>query len=390
MFSVRYSLPQAAIFAVFFQQALVFGSWLPRIADVKSNLSLSEGTLGLVLLALPAGTFVALSIAAPIVKRLSAARSIAVALLFWSCLFILPGAASNAITLAAALALSGLVLGFLEIASNLEADAIERRLNIRIMSQCHGYWSLGAMSGALLGGPFFAQHGFSVVQQFLYLSPIAALAGIASASVLVKSSIDIVGLNNSTNRTADGEKQRIPITWPVFVLCSIPLGVMALEGSFMDWSAVFMREQLQTDASAAGYTFAVFAAVMATVRLAGDKLAARFGDANVVRVSGVLAAVGAALFATASNIPVALLGAASAGAGVAIVYPIAMSAVARLDDNHREANVAYMSIAAFSVMMIAPPIIGWVAEFSTLRIALMCLIPGAMLTALLSNHLRAR
>jgi len=158
----------------------------------------------------------------------------------------------------------------------------------------------------------------------------------------------------------------------------------------MDWSAVFMREQLHTDASAAGYTFAVFAAVMAAVRLAGDSMASRFGDANVVRVSGVLAAVGTAIFSTAHSIPMALLGAACAGAGVAIVYPLTMSAVARHDENQREANVAYLSIAAFSAMMVAPPFIGWVAESTTLRIALMCLIPGAMLTALLSNQLKSR
>ena len=72
---------------------------------------------------------------------------------------------------------------------------------------------------------------------------------------------------------------------------------------------------------------------------------------------------------------------------MAIVYPLTMTAVARADSLHREDNVAYLSIAVFTVLMITPPIIGGVAEVFDLRLALLCLLPGTIVTAVLAGRL---
>lgn len=384
---------------MFFIQAAVFGSWLPRIADVKTTLGLSEGVLGLVLLALPAGTFTALSIASPIIKHYPTARVLIVALAAWVMAFALAAVSGSAATLAIALACCGIVMGVLEIASNVEADTIERQIEKRIMSRCHGFWSLGAMFGALLGGPVFGQHGISVLNQFLLMAPFVIIASVFATRLLARVSLTANTVIPASTITPDVEdevalktssKQRLQLTQPVFFMCLIPLGIMAIEGAIMDWSAVFMREQLLTDARVAGYTFAVFSAVMAVMRLSGDRLAEQFGDVRVVRLSGVAAALGMVLFATAVNVPMALLGAALAGVGVAIVYPLAMSAVAKISDEHREDNVAYLSIAAFSVMMIAPPLVGGLAHWFSLRVGLLVLVPGAILTAVLAHRLKVR
>ena len=362
------------------------GSWLPRIADVKTNLGLSEGLLGLVLLALPAGTFIALAVAGLLIKRYTPARTLQFALAVWALAFLLPAASSSAMTLAISLACCGLVVGVLEVASNVEADTIELRIQKRIMSRCHGFWSLGAMSGALLGGGVFASHGISVISQFLIVSPIVVVASMFITSRLQ----DDVNVYCASNTGKANSAKRAFISREVLLLCLTPMGVMAVEGSFMDWSAVFMREQLKANGGTAGYTFAMFAGVMAVVRLSGDWLAERFGDAFIVCVSGVAAAIGVVVFATASNVLAAFIGAALAGMGVAIVYPLTMTAVARASETHREENVAYLSIAAFSVLMIAPPVIGGVAELSSLRLGLLCLVPGAVATAVLSKKITAR
>lgn len=340
----------------------------------------------MVLVGLPIGTFISLSFAAPLIKRFSPARTLMFVLSAWSLIFLLPAGANSALVLAIALGCCGLIVGVLEIASNVEADSIERQFNKRIMSRCHGFWSLGAMSGALLGGPVFGDRGVSVFDQFLVLSPIAVIASVLVTRLLASSRV----LSTVPKHDQACNARRAPISRHVFLLCLIPIGVMAVEGAFMDWSAVFMQEQMKTGSAVAGYTFAMFAGVMAAVRLSGDWLGERFGDALVVRASGTTAAVGVILFATASSVSVAFIGAAMAGAGAAIVYPLTMTAVAGVNETHREDNVAYLSIAAFSVFMIAPPVIGGVAEFSSLRYGLLILVPGAVVTALLASRLTTR
>jgi len=128
--------------------------------------------------------------------------------------------------------------------------------------------------------------------------------------------------------------------------------------------------------------------LMAVTRLAGDRLAERFGAAAIVLVSSLSAALGATLFVSAPGFTVALVGAALAGFGVATVYPLAVSAAARAPGKSPEANVAAVSFIAFSVFLLAPPVIGGLADFFGLRIALAILVPAALASAALCHTVR--
>ena len=91
----------------------------------------------------------------------------------------------------------------------------------------------------------------------------------------------------------------------ILPLCFMPLGLMMVEGAFIDWSAVFAREVLAASPLAVGVVYAAFSLVMAAVRLSGDALAERFGDVVVVRASAVAATAGIAGFALAPNVAAA-------------------------------------------------------------------------------------
>jgi MFS family permease len=66
------------------------------------------------------------------------------------------------------------------------------------------------------------------------------------------------------------------------------LGLLALcgqvgEGSAGDWSAVYLHVDLGTSAGAAAVALGAFSVTMAAGRVAGDRLAARFGPVRLVR-----------------------------------------------------------------------------------------------------------
>ena len=375
------------IFLVFFFESSVLGQWIPRIPDIKTALALSDATLGLALLALPLGTLLGFSVVGKVIEHYGLRNSCRLFLPLWALLFIGPALAQTFTQLCIALFLCGAAVGMIETAMNTEAARIERDSGERLMSRCHGFWSLGTMFGALMGGAL-AQWNVSVVMHFTIAMPVIAVCG-----YLVATALPVVNSHSESNDLGDEEEGRSQLfRWParsILLLCIMPLGIMMVEGAFIDWSAVFMREVMSAEPLLIGITYSAFSLIMAIVRLSGDSLATRYGDLTIVRVSGIASTVGITLFALSPSIPWAFIGAALSGAGVAIVFPLAVTAAANRPGRSSADNVAALNMIAFSAFMVAPPIIGFISELLGLRIALVLLGPVALLTYLLAKEVEA-
>ena len=317
MISRKYTV---AIFGVFFIESGVLGTWIPRIPDIKEKLALSDGQLGLCLLAMPLGTLLGLFLAARIIEQLGGLRrGCQVFLPLWAISFILPALASVPWVFAAFLLICGLTVGLVEVAMNTEADRLERHYKKKIMSRCHGFWSLGSMAGALTGGAI-AQLGVSVELHFILVMPLLALAGFYTASSLPKLHGASAGKEAAGDTKSSGQLIRLP-SKAIVLLCVLPIGIMLIEGAFIDWSAVFMRSILDASPLLISVTYSFFSIVMAAVRLSGDNIREKFSEQLIVQVSGLAASAGIIVFALAPNSLVAFAGAALSGMGVAIVYP---------------------------------------------------------------------
>lgn len=366
-----------AIRCVFMVEAIIIGAWLVRIPDMKFALNLSDGVLGLCLVGLPVGTLVGFAIAAPITGALGLRRACMFAGPVFAVSFMLPGFSTSAVMFFGLLVVCGLTVAQIEVAMNSKAGQMEAAFRRRIMTQCHGFWSIGTVIGALIGGGF-AEIGLPMSTQFIIAGPFFILAAWYAGFRLPEET-------NRPDRVRSGSFFILPGKGLV-LLCLMPVGIMALEGAMMDWSAVFVREVILGDPLAAATTYAVFSAMMAVTRLLGDGLATRFGPVAVVFVSCLAAAVGMGLFAFAPVFELTLLGAALTGLGVATVYPLAVSAAAAAPGKSREANVAAVSFIAFSAFLVGPPLIGGLAEMFDLRIALGLMVIAAIGSALLSSR----
>ncbi|ASJ75061.1 MFS transporter [Granulosicoccus antarcticus] len=393
-----------AIFSVFFFESSVLGQWIPRIPDIKNTLGLSDGSLGLALLMMPLGTLVSFSIAGKLIEMTGLRNACRTFLPLWALLFLGPALATDFTQLAIALVFSGFAVGMIETAMNTEAARIEKVAGKRLMSRCHGFWSLGTMFGALLGGGV-AQYGLSVSTHFLITMPVIAVCGYFAATALpvlsrrtnkaailneersVGEGLQVSGDDGGGEVVAEGQSElfRLP-SRAIVLLCMMPLGIMMVEGAFIDWSAVFMRDVLAAGPWVIAIAYSSFSLVMASVRLAGDRLATQFGDLRIVQVSGLASCVGIVLFALAPTVPWAFLAAALSGAGVAIVFPLAVSAAANRPGGRPADNVASLNMISFSAFLVAPPLIGFMSEVFGLRIALLCLAPVAFMTFVLAGE----
>ena len=376
--------PQRLTMLAFFLQPIAFGAWLPRIPDVQARLGLGPAELAFTLLGLPIGIGLVLPFAGPLVARIGSHKAIAWGFPLFLATTCLPALAFHPIALFVALLLCGMAISTLELGLNVAADEVEKSTGSAIMSTCHGFWSLGMMTGNLFGSGLAALHLAPQISV-----PIGAALVLLPALVLGR-----VLPEGHTTAAAAAKDPAAPKASPfvlpslvLFGICVFAYGTTMTEGAAADWSAIYMRTALGADAAAAGLGYAVFAGLVATGRFLGDWLKVKYGPVAIARVTTATALVGIAILAISPSYPISLLGFALAGFGVSVSFPLAVTAAAGLGDRPAAQNVAILSLIGLSGFLIGPPIIGFIAQHWGIRIGFLVLAPSLALSLLLSGLL---
>jgi len=372
------SVELRAVYATFFLESFVLGNWIPRIPDAKAYFGMSASLLGIALFIIPLGTLVAFLIGGNMMRRFGLGTMCRVGLSLWAVgIAVLPWMPDFA-ALVPLLFATGIAIGLCEVAMNTAADAFERNYKRRVMSKAHGCWSLGSLFGAVIGAGA-DQMGLSMRLHF----------GAVAILTIILAVLLLGAIGNHKRAAADASSGTLFQLPPksMLLLCLMPVGIMLIEGAFIDWSALFVETVLFGGAIAVGAIYAAFSLIMAITRLSGDILLERFGPLKVARVSAVCAIFGIIGFSMAPNVVVAFMAAALCGLGVAIFYPLTMTAAARRPGDAAD-NVAAMSLFAFVSFMLGPPLLGFVADLAGLRYALLLLTPLAILSLVLTGELR--
>lgn len=344
-----------AVSALFLVNGYVVGNWAPRIPSFKAGLGIDEGALGLMILAFGLGSLAAMPLVGMAVAREGSRR---VALLGAFALAPLMAAitlASGPVAAALALALTGALVGGMDVAMNANAVAVERRMGRAIMSSCHGFWSLGGLIGAATGGVLIGRVGVWG-HAAVVLVAVLALAALALPAVI----------RDAPEPAAPGGGPRPRAGWgvlmPALLLGTVALFSMTPEGAVLDWSALYVRQELGGSVEAAGLAFAGFSASMAVMRFGGDVIRDRLGAVATLRLSTAVAGAGMLAAAFADSVGGAALGFAVAGLGVANMVPIAFSAAGALPGLPPGIGISIVTFMGYSGLLFAPSLIGLVAE----------------------------
>ena len=364
---------RAAVGGMFFANGLLMGSWAPQIPLFLARLEISETTLGLLILLFGLGALVAMPVAGYLIHRHGSRAVLRIAAV--ACGFaLLPVVAAPDVALATVAMLAfGALIGGMDVAMNANAVAVETRHGRAIMSSSHGFWSLGGFAGGATGG--------------LLIERLGALghAGIVTAIMLavVVALMGWLAADAGKATEADAKPYRLPREPLVFVIGLVALASMVPEGAVLDWSALYLRQELGGDMAAAGFAYAGFSATMAIMRFAGDAVRDRFGPVLTLRVSACIAGVGMLVAGLAPSGPLAIAAFAFCGLGTANLVPIAFSA----GGAHPSGGAALSTVTfmGYAGILAAPSLIGVAAEhssFSTVFVVLAFVLFGV---ALLGN-----
>lgn len=348
-----------ALAAMFFINGALFANWAARIPDVQARIGLTEGTLGLALLGMSVGVVSGLPLAGGMIGRFSS-RTVTVVMGLFYC-FVMPllGLAGSFWALWAALFAFGFGTSTMDVAMNAQAVAIERRYQKPIMSSFHAMWSIGTALGAGAGA-LFAQFDVAPLQHFTLVTALGIV-------VVVVAGFGLIG-HVEGEQDAEGTVFSFPPR-ALWLLGAVAFCGAIGEGTAADWSAVYLREIVGAEAGAAGLGFTVFAVLMTVGRLSGDWLTTRFDPATVVRLGGISAATGMTLIIFVPQYTMVLVGFALIGLGLATVIPLAFSSAGNRDDIPSSKGIAGVATIAYSGFLAGPPVIGIVAEHTSLRVA---------------------
>ncbi|MBW5482529.1 MFS transporter [Streptomyces bambusae] len=368
-----------SIAAVFCAHGAVTGSFATRIPWIQDHAGLDAGSLGLAL-AFPAlGAALAMPLAGRINHRFGARAALRGLLVLWTLSLVLPSLAPDFVTLCAALLVYGATSGMSDVAMNALGVETENRLGRSIMSSLHGMWSGGALLGSAAGTA--AAHA-GADARLHHLVAALALTGAGLAAVH-----GVLDLRSTQDEEAPAHFALPPRS--ALLIGAVGFAAVFAEGASIDWSAVYLRDVLDTDAGLAAASTTAFALTMTAARLLGDRVVDRFGAVRTVRTGGVLATAGGLLVVLVRHPAAALAGFGLIGLGVAVVVPLAFAAAARSGPAPAQA-IAGVATITYTSGLIAPSAIGAVADATSLAVSFalvtalaFLLVPGA---AVLRRH----
>lgn len=370
---------RVAVALLFLANGMGFASWVSRIPAVRAPLGLSEGELGSALLGMAIGALFAFGPTGHGVQRWGARRVTLGVSLAYGALLVLPTLAPNGWLLGLALALFGAANGAMDVAMNALAVEVEQRVGRPIMSSLHGLWSAGGLAGALLGGLLAHRE----------VAPSWHLAGVGLAAVgaVLLARGWLVGHVGEVHAAEEEAPRWARPEAALAGLGAIIFAAFLIEGAMADWSAVYLNGALGTTQAEAALGYSVFAMAMMGMRFAGDRLVLQWGAVPMLRMLNALAVVVLVVALVSGSLAVTLPAFALTGMAIGTVAPLVFSAAAQRSRRGAGQGIAAMATLGYGGFLIGPPVIGWLAQATSLQVALGVLVLLAGVIAALAGHL---
>ncbi|MGW2401577.1 MFS transporter [Kitasatospora sp. NPDC001664] len=376
---------RTALTAFFAVDGFLFASWVVRIPDVRAQVNASHSALGLALLCISAGAVATMALVGRLCVRYGSRPVTVGSLALLSLAVVLPAHTSSVGVLGGVLLLFGAGYGAANVAMNSAAVDLVEELRRPVMPSFHAGYSLGGLLGAAAGG---------LLSGSLSTAWALALGGALGLLVTAVAGAVLLRAPQPAPRKPDTPSTASAAPRPArhARLLVVLLGLTALftaygEGALADWATLHLTDDVKVSAGAAATGYAAFAFAMTAGRLGGTWLAVRLGQTRVVLGGGLTACAGMLLAAFAPTLTAALAGFVLVGLGLANVFPLAIAQAGAIGGPR---GVATASTLGYAGMLVGPPVIGFLADATSLPLALTTVAAAAALAGALALATRPR
>lgn len=338
-------------------------SFVPRLPELRDELDISTGAIGVMLtVASATGLLASMSVRA-VIARFGTRRVLLAGGLLVSAFLAVLGVAG-----AWPLAIVGLGGMFffdvyVDVAMNMQGSWLSARRHHPVMNRLHGAWSLGCVLGGVAAGAL----ADSEVSIRAHLTVTAAVLAVLSTGVAF--------LLLPTDEVHADERLSAPVAEATaprshssrFFLAGMT--AVVLESVAISWAAFRITDDLDGSTAMSAWAYVAVVGGMAIGRFAGDHLSHWFGSDPLMRSSAVLATIGLVI---AAFIPVELLTVVAfllAGLGIATLMPRLYDLAARAGGGSAS-GLGVLTAGIRTAALVAPLGIAAIASAGTVGLAI--------------------
>ncbi|KGF78927.1 hypothetical protein IA69_27480 [Massilia sp. JS1662] len=346
-----------SVSTIFLLNGAGIGVWAAHVPLVQARAGIDTGVLGFLLLTIAGGAISAMPLSGWMAGRWGTRTVVVGSGLLFALMSAVLMNMSGLVPLFVAAYVFGASNGVLDVAMNANASEVEAARGIPTMSSFHGFYSLGGLIGAALGG-------------LLIAAGLGDGRGALMVGVAIFAAVLACGGRLLAVPPAPHASHFALPRGPALFLGLLALLCFAIEGALVDWSALLLKERTQVDAATAALGYSAFSVTMAACRFAGDRLVLRFGPLRVMIVGGLGMFAGLMLAVVSTAFWLSALGLALIGLAAANVVPLIFAAAARMPGMSAGGGLATVATLGYAGLLMAPPLLGAIAAHTNIAVAL--------------------
>lgn len=354
---------------------LTNASLLARLPEVRESVGATTAEIGFILLGFAIGSLGGLAVAGRIIEKVGAKPIIAMGFIGSGIAVVaqaLSIGAGSKVALFAGFVFLGIVGSATDVALNVSGSALEQAMGKTIMPMLHAGFSVGTFIGVGIG-TIGTTVNFSLVIQLIMLA--VATSGIA---VIATKTLPDSGRGEHVTATTDTKV----VVWRVPAVLALGAGIFAItlaEGASNDWLVLSLVDDYGASRTNGAIAYAVLMCAMIVTRIIGGAVSDRLGRGRTLQLFAVIGAVGIVLVILGGTLPLAYLGSAMWGAGVALGFPLFLSAAG--EGEHAARRVSFVASAGYMAFLVGPPVLGLIAQSIGLLTMFWILVVFALATA---------
>ena len=342
----------------FFISGFGYSSWTSRIPGIKESLKLNDAHFGTLLFMMPVGLILTMPLTGKLLDHFRSKTILLIGAMIYNLVLACMGFSKYAWILGIVLFFFGSSRNLMNLSVNAQAIGVQALYSRSIMTSFHAIWSMAGFAGAAVGY-------FMITLNILPAWHLLGVSLLLSALALFYYGDT---LDQKPDRKIKGPIFRLPPK-NMMVFSLICFSSMACENTMYDWSGIYIKQVLHGSNALATVAFVGYMVAMTSGRVIGDRLADRFGIRHVLIASGILITIGLVITVCSFYIPLTILGYLFTGLGVSCVVPFVFSLAGKIPMSNPGAALASVSSLGYLGFLIIPPMIGYVAQGSSLRVS---------------------